>query len=230
MLLASFHVSAPTMVYKHWLSAALHYLFQLTDTVEPKAYLEYLESVARAFVFDRHLATSCKMEYFEIIFRNHGQCHAREKPIAADSLKPLLRFWQIENNLIFNHLDYLLWLKHKDKGSSKIKDFKFTFRSSVEHYYPQNPEHIPRLDEADLNAFGNLCLISHSKNSRLSNFPPEAKKSDYQHEKTPIDSIKQHLMMEDTPPWTAEKIRAHTTAMIDILIANCNGRDPSILD
>jgi alpha-D-ribose 1-methylphosphonate 5-phosphate C-P lyase len=98
-------------------------------------------------------------------------------------------------------------------------EFKFTFRSSVEHYYPQNPENIPRLDVADLNAFGNLCLISHGKNSRLSNFPPEAKKSDYQGENIPIDSMKQYLMMEDTPLWTVEKIQAHTTKMINTLLA-----------
>jgi hypothetical protein len=31
------------------------------------------------------------------------------------------------------------------------------------------------LEGEALHEFGNLCLISHSKNSRLSNFPPKAK-------------------------------------------------------
>ena len=33
----------------------------------------------------------------------------------------------------------------------------------------------PVLESNALHEFGNLCLISHSKNSRLSNFPPKAK-------------------------------------------------------
>jgi hypothetical protein len=32
------------------------------------------------------------------------------------------------------------------------------------------------LEEEDLHAFGNLYLVSHSKNARLSNFSPEGKK------------------------------------------------------
>ena len=56
MLLSAFHVSTPTMVYKHWLNAALHHLFQTKETIQPQAYLDYLESVAKAFVFDRFVA------------------------------------------------------------------------------------------------------------------------------------------------------------------------------
>jgi hypothetical protein len=216
-LLTAFHVSSPTMAYKHWLSAALHYLFENLGTVESNTYLTYLESVARAFVFDRHLTTKNKKDYYGMIYQNDGICHTNYSEVSTKSLKPLLSFGIIENNLIFNYLDYLLWLKHKNESGKKIADFKFTFRSSVEHYYPQNPENIPRMDAADLNAFGNLSLISHSKNSRLSNLPPAAKKSDYEGDHTPIDSIKQHLMMEETP-WDKAAIKDHGEAMIDTLI------------
>ncbi|MDD5462728.1 MAG: DUF1524 domain-containing protein [Methylococcales bacterium] len=86
-----------------------------------------------------------------------------------------LRFGHIENNFVFNYLDYLLWLERKDQHPV-VKEFEFTFRSSVEHFYPQHPmEGHPVLESEALHEFGNLCLISHSKNSRLSNFPPKAK-------------------------------------------------------
>ena len=57
MLLAAFHVSTPTLSYKHWLNAALNYLYRSSENglPDPWRYLEYLEGLARAFVFDRFL-------------------------------------------------------------------------------------------------------------------------------------------------------------------------------
>ena len=96
-----------------------------------------------------------------------------------------------------------------------MKDFRFTFRSSVEHYYPQNPIDKEKLEGQYLNSFGNLCLINHSKNSRLSNFLPKSKKEYYKNK--PIDSIKQYIMMtEDT--WNKGAITKHCDEMITILI------------
>lgn len=161
MLLSAFHVSTPTLVYKHWLNAALHYLFY-SEPVEAQAYLQHMESVAKAFVFDRFLAPQTGLEYFSIIYENRGICQTRREGVTAETLKPRLSFGNIENNLVFNFLDYLLWLEHQ--GDEKVKPYEFTFRSSVEHYYPQNPLlGIDQLAPEDLHSFGNLCLISHEK-------------------------------------------------------------------
>ena len=59
----------------------------------------------------------------------------------------------------------------KNLEDKRITNFEYTFRSSVEHYYPQNPiegkqSEIP---QKWLHNFGNLCLISSSKNSKLNN-------------------------------------------------------------
>lgn len=213
MLLSAFHVSTPTLVYKHWLNAALHYLFH-AEQVEAQAYLRHMESVAKAFVFDRFLAPEAGLEYFALIYGNKGVCQTRREDVMAETLKPRLSFGNIENNLVFNFLDYLLWLEHG--ASEPVKSYEFTFRSSVEHYYPQHPlpGHMP-LDAEPLNSFGNLCLISHDKNSRLSNFMPSAKKEFYQNNS--IDSVKQHLMMK-TEPWDAHAISAHYQQMMDVLL------------
>lgn len=213
MLLSAFHVSTPTLVYKHWLNAALHYLFH-AEQVEAQAYLQYMESVAKAFVFDRFLAAEAGLEYFAMIYGNKGVCQTLREDVTADTLKPRLSFGNIENNLVFNFLDYLLWLEHG--ASEPVKSYEFTFRSSVEHYYPQHP--LPghaQLDSEPLNSFGNLCLISHDKNSRLSNFMPSAKKEFYQNNS--IDSVKQHLMMK-TEPWDVHAISAHYQQMMDVLL------------
>jgi len=213
MLLSAFHVSTPTLVYKHWLNAALHYLFH-AEQVEAQAYLQQMESVAKAFVFDRFLAPEAGLEYFAMIYGNKGVCQTRREDVTAETLKPRLSFGNIENNLVFNFLDYLLWLEHQ--GDERVKPYEFTFRSSVEHYYPQHPlpGHAP-LDAEPLNSFGNLCLISHDKNSRLSNFMPSAKKEFYQNNS--IDSVKQHLMMK-TEPWDAHAISAHYQQMMNVLL------------
>jgi hypothetical protein len=79
-------------------------------------------------------------------------------------------------NYIFNRLDYLLWLNLKNKRQfagvdmqyieNRVKNFTFTFRTSVEHYSPQHPmnNELP-LEETQglkngVDNFGNLCLIS----------------------------------------------------------------------
>ena len=76
-----------------------------------------------------------------------------------------LRFGHIENNFVFNFLDYLLWVR--DRNSDKVAgSFEFTFRSSVEHFSPQHPmDGYKPVEQSALHSFGNLCLISHSKNS-----------------------------------------------------------------
>ena len=98
----------------------------------------------------------------------------------------------------------------------KIKNFEFTFRSSVEHYYPQTPfENHDLLDSNILNSFGNLCLISNSLNSRLNNFSPEAKKDHFKASNI-AESIKQSIMMS-YPKWTSSEIKEHGNKMISIL-------------
>lgn len=247
MLLAAFHVSAPTQVYKYWLNAALHYLYCCALNIKAESYLKYLESIAKAFVFDRFLAVSkdenffygnngtcwlwlCsgnrRFEYSEIIYENKGKYQATLEKLSTweKFLESKLSFGQIENNFIFNYLDYLLWLKHKEEDS-RVKSYEFTFRSSVEHYYPQNPK--PGFDPLPpntLNSFGNLCLISHSKNSILNNDTPEQKKG-YYRKNTTIDSIKQYLMMDDKKypaDWNSRSIEEHYQEMECVLIESLN--------
>jgi len=205
MLLAMFHVSTPTLVYKHWLNATLKYVFE-NDTIESDKYTNYLKTLAKSFLFDRYLASSPK-EYFEIIYSNSGTTINTENEL---DLTKLDQGTSVEN-FVFNYLDFLLWQDQNDDN------FKFTFRSSVEHYYPQNPlEGLEPLEQTDVDKFGNLCLISNNINSRLWNLPPEGKKSYFLDTNT-YESLKQKIMLRE-PKWTLTEIEKHGKEMTNKLI------------
>ncbi|MBB1486999.1 GmrSD restriction endonuclease domain-containing protein [Oceanospirillum sediminis] len=222
MLLSAFHVSTPTLVYKHWLNAALYFLYY-EEEPDAQAYLDFLSNLARRFVFDRFLACDEGKSYYEMIFEPEFDYYPKNRKLRHIDRNKLL-FGQVENNFIFNYLDYLLWLQGKEKSDAVIREFEFTFRSSVEHFYPQHPmDGHPVLDEDELHEFGNLCLISHSKNSRLSNFPPTAKLAHFSaaiNDKS-IDSLKLYEMIKLTKSndeWGADEINEHGEEMLNLLL------------
>lgn len=232
MLLSMFHVSNPTLVYKHWLNASLKFVVEYSGANLANDYKIYLENLAKAFLNDRYLTNNQK-DFFEIIYTNKGE----QKNSATDIDTNKLNQGTAVENFIFNYLDYLLWQDYRaDKNyfkikngqaftDNRVKDFEYTFRSSVEHYYPQHPideNLILKGQDANwLDNFGNLCLISGSKNSRLSNFMPTAKK-DYYTGSTTIDSIKQRIMME-YEHWDTNgsnnhnEIKEHSKKMTELL-------------
>lgn len=222
MLLSMFHTTNPTMVYKHWLSAALNYLFK-QDFVNPADYIKYLETTAKSFVYDRFLNEIPK-EYFEMIFDGENRVLSNFETINYK----YLNYHEIQNNLVFNYLDYLIWKNPPVhlKSDSKISNYFYTFRSSVEHFYPQNPiEGNPKLNDKDLHSFGNLCLISHDKNARLNNYMPAAKVDHYN--VSTLDSIKQYLMMkqfeQDGKKWDTDSIAKHYVDVIEYFKKDLNG-------
>ena len=220
MLLSAFHVSTPTLVYKHWLNGALFHLFNM-DEITPRLYLQKLEHLARQFVYGRFLSES-PSDYYEMIYQN-----SHYSAIEPSNQRTMVRlhYGSIENNLVFNYLDYLLWCDGiQNRKDDVITGFKFTFRSSVEHFYPQDPLDGHReLADADLHRFGNLCLISHSKNSKLSNLQPTAKRDHFQAAilNKSIDSLKLYEMiklMNSANDWTETQIGAHEQAMLTLFI------------
>jgi hypothetical protein len=219
MLLSMFHVSTPTMIYKHWLNAALYYLFN-EDNITAESYRLHLEMVAKQLICFRFLNPDAKnkLDYFTLTYNNAEI--SKEFPIIQYDNK-LLTYGCIENNLIFNFLDYIIWCNSDEEV---VANFEFTFRSSVEHYYPQNPiGGKPLNDQNVLNSFGNLCLISHQKNSKLNHHLPSAKKNYYAKLDSgghlSFDSLKQYIMMSeyDADIWNENSINDHQKKMVDLL-------------
>jgi hypothetical protein len=209
MLLSMFHVSAPTLIYKHWLNASLFFLFE-NEQINAEKYLGWLENLAQSYLYDRYLPTKdATIEFYDIIYKNGA--YARNKSVLENQNWENLNSGTSVENFVFNYLDYILWLEKTDG----YNDFEFSFRSSVEHYYPQNPiSREDKLDQVILDKFGNLCLISRSKNSTLGRYMPQAKKDHY--ERVKPDSLKQKKMMMEIN-WEKEQIEHHTEAMIQKL-------------
>ena len=82
----------------------------------------------------------------------------------------------------FNFVDYILWKNREELGRKykgvKFDHFKFAYRRSIEHWFPQHPnsdEKIEKMDDQFLHSFGNLCIITDSQNSKFGNLVPSAK-------------------------------------------------------
>ncbi len=216
MLLSMFHVSTPTMIYKHWLNATLNFLdtnYTYEDEINSDEYIHYLESFAKDLLLHRFL-TDDSQQYFDLIYKRK-ELELEDYKIPYDN--PKLMYGKIENNLVFNFLDYVLW---NNEYSNFISKFEFTFRSSVEHFFPQNPiGGEPLSDYNVLHSYGNLCLISHSKNSKLTNHLPSAKKDFFEKSdsKLSMDSIKLNVMIYGYNPndWNSNSIKDHNIKMID---------------
>ena len=106
----------------------------------------------------------------------------------------------------FNFVDYVLW-KNRAELEKEYKDinfdnFKFAYRRSIEHWYPQNPnghDGESKLSAEFLHSFGNLCIITDSQNSRFGNSYPEAKLKQWEEEGIfPRQSLKLQMMAKIT--------------------------------
>jgi hypothetical protein len=216
MLLSMFHVSFPQIIYKHWLSGVLNYLHGESTEIDADDYITYLEKLSDAFYYDRF--GEKEVDYYDIIFKNNAE---RTNLLIDDRF---LHCGTDVQNFIFNRLDYLIWKSEVVSQENRFKvdniqQFEFSFRSSVEHYYPQNPKPgavSKDLPKEVLDSFGNLCLISRNKNSELSNYSPLAKAEHYAKSST-IESLKQQLMMRHKSNWDEIAIDKHGEEMIHLL-------------
>jgi len=170
LLEAMFHVSAPTQIYKHWLNALLHALHR-DEPVTASFLRNELYNLACSFMLDIYLAKE-KTTFEDIVYRQEG------KP--AHDLNNI-DWGRIDqgcsvHNFIFNFYDFITWQNAPEEYSK----FDFSYRTSVEHFYPQKPmKGYDCLNEDVLHSFGNLCLISSSMNSKFSNNMPKAKLANF---------------------------------------------------
>ena len=205
LLEAMFHVSAPTQIYKHWLNAVLYHV----HTTDPQAasLRNRLYNLARCYMLDVYLAKDGKKHSFEeIVYRKEGKPQNHIDDIDWGAINQGCNV----QNFIFNFYDFILWKKELGQHEK----FDFTYRTSVEHFYPQKPmPGYEPLSPEYLNSFGNLCLISSSMNSKFSNNMPKAKYDNFGSSKEMRSalSLKLQEMMESVKKgeWEKDQIKAH---------------------
>lgn len=218
MIESMFHVSLPSQNYKHWLCAVLNYVNEHKDG---KGLADYLEDLAKTYMFGRFLSNVDSNDgfYYKAIFKPDEIVVGKPQNIVFPTFEEHIDFF------IFNYIDYCIW--HGDKEA--YSDFEFTSRSSVEHFYPRHPLSGPKMDDKCLHDIGNLCLISNSKNSELSNYSPSAKTEHYG--KVGYDSLKQKMMMDvvnankrkvsDTQQiWWNKEVEDHHRYIEDIVLSS----------
>lgn len=119
--------------------------------------------------------------------------------------------------IVFTYLDYLLL-------DSTRRSFKFQFRNSIEHFYPQHPDRDqsgPPVSESHLHLLGNLALVSVSANSKFSNSLPKAKAENFM-DRIEMQSPKLRNMAETTRSegWGDEQVKKHHENMVKLLRAD----------
>lgn len=237
LLEAMFHVSAPTQIYKHWLNAVLYHVLKAvhtTDPIEADSLRNRLYDLARCYMLDVYLAKDGKKHSFEeIVYRKEGMPQNHIDDIDWGAINQGCNV----QNFIFNFYDFILWrekleqhLQRKKSGqdeksrqddkleqddkSVQHEKFDFTYRTSVEHFYPQKPmPGYEPLPTEYLNSFGNLCLISSGMNSKFSNNMPKAKYDNFgsSEEMRSALSLKLQEMMVSVKDgeWEKDQIKAH---------------------
>lgn len=148
---------------------------------------------------------------------NAPACGERKRVLSSS--KPEAMVYGNISHYWFYRLDYELWKEYhlsKDHGlwgtllDPQVKDLirKFRFRpcGSVEHIKPQHAMDAGEEDPAE-HSFGNLALISGSRNSKFSNNPPDGKKAIILGSQDPYtESLKMvHFLWCDSNPSTHGK-------------------------
>lgn len=186
MLQSMFQVTDGRRTYKNFLYAILEFVYRHQGETSATEFIEFLRALAAA-------------RYRETI-----------RPETLDSGTSVPRF-------VLNYLDYLLWTSFTE-GSDTAPDgvdvdgFRFRYRTSVEHFYPQHPDagsNIEILDASEVDRFGNLCLMTRSENSKRSNLAPLAKINQY---RSSDQSLKFQIMAANAlknQTWSQPQIQQH---------------------
>lgn len=122
-------------------------------------------------------------------------------------------------HVVLNYLDFLLWRRDR----RRYGDFAFEFRTSVEHWYPQNPSDDTFVRWDGVDRFGNLCLVQRSVNSKFSNLNPLAKKATFR-EMIASGSLKLREMARLTnggDDWKDGACQRHEEGMLQLLRESC---------
>jgi hypothetical protein len=103
-----------------------------------------------------------------------------------------------------------------------MPDFRFSFRNSIEHFYPQHPDEeqsgLRTVHEPFLDRLGNLALVSVGANSKFSNSLPKAKAENYSATiETQSPKLRKMADITRRGGWDDDRVRTHHEEMVELL-------------
>lgn len=220
MLQAAFHVSYPLARRKHWLQATLRWLYAHgQEHVDATGFLKALEGLAHCFALEVGTGLLGEVHYEDVVNRLGDFVPVGLADLFQEQVAKKLKYPNV-HPFVLNYLDYLLWRNSADKAVN----FAFsTARRSVEHLHPQNQNisgSAYQWDPSHLHAFGNLCLVTQSMNSKLSDRAEGAKFGELLGSAFP-QSLKIHAMhksyQENNEKWNESTMSKHEQEMLKLL-------------
>lgn len=210
-LLSMLQVSFRTRINKNWLQQALLWLIEQSDvaTIPPRDYIRVLEQIA----LDSH--------------RDWEKAEGAKALRAQEQGKPASDCYRMgvgTRHFLFNFIDYLCWLASRQGQLGEyislkdfeLQDFRFRYWNSVEHHLARNKA--KEVEESELNSLGNLCLISRSANSKLSDRIVKEKVEHYSGKNL---GPKRQIMYASTKAsayeWSSAEIEQHHREILSLL-------------
>ena len=219
MMLQSLLYFTGDYLRQYWLSSYLDYLLYKHNLESPTSdrHLSYLEKMDNIFSLVKDVSDK------DLSWKLMHQTQGFEPDFNIED------YLNQANGTGFKHywfykLEYVIWKNWANKDDDKYKNYRITSKNSVEHIYPQNPENEgehPKLDDSDLDSFGNLVLLSVSQNSEYSNKSVGVKKSMFKEKSDSYDTLKSFYVF-DFESWDNDGIREHRKKMIELILKHYN--------
>lgn len=196
-------VTSRSKIYKNWLFETLSWLFHECyesgnlSSVSSARYLSFIHDYMLKYYDEQH---------FNIKRLCDGENPTPKNSYSMGTETP---------HFLLNFIDYLYWCKFIKEGQPKIRDFDFKYWNTVEHHLARN-----KVDDdcPYINNLGNLCLVSKSSNSRLSDRDVKEKVEVYGHGNLgPNRQIIYSITKESLWVWGEDQIRTHYNELVELL-------------
>ena len=210
--LSMLQVTFRTRIYKNWLQDVLNWFVGKYPSVDVggNQYLSKLNELILQYYEERKISDEFKL-------------------LSKDDRITKVNSYSLGTNtpqFIFNFIDYLYWTDWKKPvkacPSLEIKEFDFKYWNSVEHHMAREwaeRNGIPN-KENFIDCLGNLCLISRSSNSRLSDRDVKEKVQTFGNGNLGAKRQIMYKMSEDADEkytWTEEKIKRHYNDILSLI-------------
>ena len=207
--LSMLQVTFRTRIYKTWLYAVLEWFHGKCGengdfgAISASAYLGFLHDWMLTY-YDNY-----NKQGFQILMIPDGAPPSKTNSYSLGTATP---------HFLLNFIDYLYWCDWittpNNYNRFKLKDFTFKYWNSVEHHRAQNKaEGCQCVDN-----LGNLCLVSKSSNSRLSDRDVKEKVDVYGKGNLGLNrQIIYAETIESNWTWGDEQIRKHYNEIVTLL-------------